>query len=321
VSRRALSWRRVPAKGVGAALLLVAGALSAGGVHADSSIYKYRDASGNLVYSEQKPESAKTETINITLESKAPRIDVEQVADGEHLELRAINECRCAAEFEVRLLDARNLKLPANAVYHAVLSPQSEQAIVQATHEGDGAPGWRYSWKGVLGTPGAQHRPHEPYRAPFAIGSSFRITQAYPMRFTHDTLDSLYAVDIALPDETPVYAAREGMVINLRHDSFRGAATAVMLDQANMIEILHDDGTIGMYAHLHWDSVRVQPGQYVHRGEYIADSGATGFTTGAHLHFAVLRNAGLQAEAVPIQFTGPGGTAITPQTDMMLTAY
>jgi murein DD-endopeptidase MepM/ murein hydrolase activator NlpD len=94
-----------------------------------------------------------------------------------------------------------------------------------------------------------------------------------------------------------------------------------MLDQANMIEILHDDGTIGMYAHLHWDSVRVQPGQYVHRGEYIADSGATGFTTGAHLHFAVLRNAGLQAESVPIQFSGPGGVAITPQTDMMLTAY
>jgi murein DD-endopeptidase MepM/ murein hydrolase activator NlpD len=202
-----------------------------------------------------------------------------------------------------------------------VLSPQSEQAIVQAIHEGDGAPRWRYSWKGVLGTPGAQHRPHEPYRAPFAIGSSFLITQAYPMRITHGTLDSLYAVDIALPDETPVYAAREGMVINLRHDSFRGAASAVMLDQANMVEILHDDGTIGMYAHLHWDSVRVQPGQYVRRGEYIADSGATGFTTGAHLHFAVLRNAGLQAESVPIQFSGPGGVAITPQTDMMLTAY
>jgi len=35
----------------------------------------------------------------------------------------------------------------------------------------------------------------------------------------------------------------------------------------------------------------------------------------------VLRNAGLQAESVPIQFSGPGGVAITPQTDMMLTAY
>jgi septal ring factor EnvC (AmiA/AmiB activator) len=51
-----------------------------------------------------------------------------------------------------------------------------------------------------------------------------------------------------------------------------------LLDQANMVEILHDDGTIGVYAHLHWDSVRVRPGQHVQhvqRGEYIADSGNT----------------------------------------------
>jgi murein DD-endopeptidase MepM/ murein hydrolase activator NlpD len=84
---------------------------------------------------------------------------------------------------------------------------------------------------------------------------------------------------------------------------------------------LHDDGTIAIYAHLHWDSVRVQAGQHVQRGEYIADSGNTGFTTGPHLHFAVIRNAGSQAVSVPIQFSGPAATAVTPQQHMMLTAY
>lgn len=66
------------------------------------------------------------------------------------------------------------------------------------------------------------------------------------MRTTHDTPEAQYAVDIALPDGTPVYAAREGTVINLRHDSFRGAATPLLLDQANMVEVLHDDGTIAV---------------------------------------------------------------------------
>jgi murein DD-endopeptidase MepM/ murein hydrolase activator NlpD len=288
----------------------------------DSSVYKYRDADGNLVYSEQKPASgADVESIAIPLDSKIPRIALEKTGDGEHWQLRAINECLCAVEFEVRFQDARNLDIAPNARYQILLNPQSAQTVVQATHQGTGVPSWSYSWKGVLGVPGAQHTPHEPYRAPFAVGSSYPISQTYPMRFTHNSPESQYAIDLALPDETPVYAAREGLVINLRHDSFRGAATPLMLDQANMVEILHDDGTIGIYGHLHWDSVRVQPGQRVARGEYIADSGNTGFTTGAHLHFAVIRNAGLQAVSVPIQFSGVGGSAVTPQPNMLLTAY
>jgi murein DD-endopeptidase MepM/ murein hydrolase activator NlpD len=173
----------------------------------------------------------------------------------------------------------------------------------------------------VLGAPGATHQPHEPYRVPVALGSSYKVSQAYPLRITHTTPDSEYAVDIAVPDGTPIYAAREGIVINVRHDFFRGAADLALLDQANVVEILHDDGTIGLYAHLHWESIRVQPGQSVRRGQYIADSGNTGLTTGPHLHFAVVRNAGQRAESVPVQFTGSGGIAITPQTGMTLTAY
>jgi len=118
-----------------------------------------------------------------------------------------------------------------------------------------------------------------------------------------------------------VYAAREGTVINARHDYFRGATDPVMLDQANVIEILHSDGTIGVYAHLHWDSIRVRIGAHVLRGEYIADSGNTGFTSGPHLHFAVIRNSGSEDVSVPVQFAGIGGVAVTPATQMPLTAY
>jgi murein DD-endopeptidase MepM/ murein hydrolase activator NlpD len=138
---------------------------------------------------------------------------------------------------------------------------------------------------------------------------------------THVTPDSLYAVDISMPDGTAVNAAREGTVINVRHDSFRGGAAAAMADQANLIEILHDDGTIAVYGHLHWDSIRVRIGQHVALGEYIADSGNTGFSSGPHLHFAVWRNAGEADVSVPILFAGPGPTALTPVTGMELTAY
>jgi hypothetical protein len=69
----------------------------------------------------------------------------------------------------------------------------------------------------------------------------------------------------------------------LRHDAFRGGASPAMMDQANVVDILHDDGTIAMYAHLHWDSIQVHIGQHVDRGQYLANSGSTGFSTGPHL--------------------------------------
>jgi murein DD-endopeptidase MepM/ murein hydrolase activator NlpD len=94
-----------------------------------------------------------------------------------------------------------------------------------------------------------------------------------------------------------------------------------MLDQANVIEILHDDGTIAVYAHLQWDAIRVRIGQHVARGEYIANSGNTGFTTGPHLHFAVWRNTGTADVSIPVEFEGSGAVGVTAVTGTPLTAY
>ncbi len=82
------------------------------------------------------------------------------------------------------------------------------------------------------------------------------------------------------------------------------------MDEANFVQILHDDGTHAIYAHLQLDTVRVKIGQRVARGEYIANSGNTGFSTGPHLHFVVLRNIGLRSESVPVAFAGPGGASV-----------
>ena len=178
-----------------------------------------------------------------------------------------------------------------------------------------------YKWSATLGSPYAVHRPSMPYRVPFGVGSTFMVTQAYPSQVTHVSAESRYAIDFALPDGTPVYAAREGVVINARHDSFRGAVDPVMLDQANVIEVLHDDGTIAVYAHLQWDSIRVHSGQHVARGEYIANSGNTGLSTGPHLHFAVIMNGGRDNISVPVEFTGPAGTSTSALDRTPLTAY
>jgi len=282
--------------------------------------YKYRDASGQWVFTDQatSPSAATGNAITLGREHEALQIAVQKVQTPKSTQLIAINECLCVVTIKLTIVQSDIAEVPEGSNYEATLDPSSRQAIVEVTGAGGAL---SYRWSSALGSPKAVHRPPRPYRAPFAVGATFTVSQAFPERFTHVTPDSQFAVDIALPDETPIYAAREGTVINVRHDSFTGAPLPVMLDQANVVEILHDDGTIAVYAHLHWDSIRVHIGQHVALGEYIANSGNTGFTTGAHLHFAVLRNAGTTDVSVPVQFAGIGGTPVTPATATPLTAY
>jgi len=286
------------------------------------SAYKYRDASGQWVYSDRAAANAAPgDVLNLQRETETLHVTVQRSDAGGATQLIAVNDCLCVVTVRAAILQSDFAEIPKGASYHATLTPATRQVLIETRQRGRGQGELRFAWRDALGSPDAVHAPTHPYRAPFALGSTYMVSQAYPTRITHVTPDSQYAIDFALPDATPVYAAREGTVINVRHDSFNGAPLPVMLDQANVIEILHADGTIAIYAHLHWDSIRVRIGQHVHAGEYIANSGNTGFTTGPHLHFAVWRNNGTTDVSVPVQFAGPGGAPVTAATAEPLTAY
>jgi len=285
--------------------------------------YRHRDANGQWEFTDRAatPSAPVGDSFGLAREPEALRIAVDRTDTDGQTQLIASSSCLCAVSVRVTIEESDFDDIPKGASYQATLPPRSQQPLIASRHAPGPRAQLRFSWTSALGSPQAVHTPPGPYRAPFAVGSTYTVSQAYPVQITHVTPDSRYAVDIALPDGTPVYAARAGTVINVRHDSFRGAAAPAMLDQANVLEILHDDGTIAIYAHLQWDAIRVRIGQRVALGEYIANSGNTGFTTGPHLHFAVVRNAGAADVSVPVQFAGIGGTAVTPATFMALTAY
>ena len=78
----------------------------------------------------------------------------------------------------------------------------------------------------------------------------------------------------------PVVAAESGRVVAAGYESMGGY----------YVRIDHGNGLSTLYAHMKSGSVCVRSGQYVQRGQQIGQAGATGYVTGAHLHFEVRVN-------------------------------
>jgi murein DD-endopeptidase MepM/ murein hydrolase activator NlpD len=279
-------------------------------------VYRYKDKNGHWVFADRQPNAVRAvEPVKLKAGAAPPRISVEPRATPQGISIVAVNECRCSVEFGLRVgkvSDAQTVR--------ATVAPRSEQLLL-ALPATPGKAEIPFDFGYVIGVPGAEHAPKGPYRAPFANARSFMVSQAPPDHFTHIDPSSRYAIDFAMPEGSAVHAAREGVVINVAHRFYRGGLAPSNQDEANFVQILHDDGTNAIYAHLQMDSIRVRPGQRVARGEYIANSGNTGFSSGPHLHFAVLRNAGLRTVSVPVTFAGPGRAVAAARTGAPLTAY
>lgn len=82
-------------------------------------------------------------------------------------------------------------------------------------------------------------------------------------------------LDIAVPRDTPVHAVASGIV------TYAGVRSGY----GNVVEVDHGDGYMTRYAHN--DKLLVKPGEHVHNGDVLADSGSTGRSTGPHVHFEV----------------------------------
>lgn len=155
----------------------------------------------------------------------------------------------------------------------------------------------------VLGDPGLAPFPHA-YRYPFPWrGGPFRLSQGPNGRFSHTGPKGRYAMDIAMPEGTPIVAAREGEVVEVENRQWGRRGNPA----GNFIRIRHPDGTYGGYMHLQRGSVLVRKGQRVARGQPLAKSGNTGNSSGPHLHFVVQRSAGDDYVSIPYQFDRPLG--------------
>ncbi|NNF66487.1 MAG: M23 family metallopeptidase [Gammaproteobacteria bacterium] len=306
-------------------LIMLTLLLALTGLAAAQSIYRYQDDDGRWHYTDRPPKDGRKAAVNVvTSVNLDPKVIVtrEKARDGSTA-IFADNQYHGPVEFELEIVDAASVgRSPEEAVNHVVLPAAKKTQVLRVDSQQAGvSSNFRYKYKYMLGEPDIKHDSTYLYRVPYAVAQEFRVTQAYPTAITHNSPDSRHAVDFEMPVGTAIHAAREGTVVAIAFRSYSGGTTAEDAQKANIVRVVHDDGTIATYAHLRLDSVRVRPGDRVQRGEYLADSGNTGFSTGPHLHFAVSRNRGFDLESVPLHFLGASNKAAQARSGKILQAY
>jgi len=280
------------------ALVLSCGQASA------TTIYKYTDAYGVTSYTDRPTQNAKimvfSDRMNERLDQQV-HLDINKQAGVTTFSAR--NELYAPVEVELQLGNLGNVRAGTPSMVRKVLPARSTITLATLIAQQPGqalrfSQKFRYS----LGNPSTSPM---GYRYPLPwVGGPFRLTQGPNGTFSHFGPRSRWAMDIAMPEGTPIVAARDGTVIKVENDQTNHGSNP----SGNFVRILHNDGTMAVYLHLMQGSVIVSEGQHVMVGTPLARSGNTGNSTGPHLHFVVQRNVGLGLESIPFQFNQPVGS-------------
>jgi len=319
---RATSRRDAPAGRLALHLcLLSALALTASGIDA-KRIYSYKDTAGVVHFSDRPPIDASGEVTERLIEVDSKSL-VFLREDGTDADKRYSlwNGYGGPIEVLMEFQKEENIVSEPELPGTRVIAGQMHSLVLQVRPiDDDKSWSYRWSYRYVLGDPKSKPDSDAVYLLPFDDDAPMRVDQAFGGAYSHNDPHSFHSVDIAMDEGTPVRAARSGVVMSVESD-FHDAGTDISKygDRANHIRIVHNDGTMAVYAHLELESVVVGVGERIRAGELIAKSGNTGFSTGPHLHFVVQRNKGGKLVSVPFQFT-VNGERITPQPGMWLGA-
>lgn len=282
-------------------------------------LYKYKDEQGHWHYSDKPPSTNKEVEVRQLKAAARRYIWLEQTGDKRNPKYFAINNYKGPVEIEAILSKKQNVYSTPTLPKRFIVGPGRSKVLFQMAGINK-YQSWQYflQYRYIIGSPQAVHDNDYAYLPPFAQKSQFQISQAFGGKFSHKDKQNKYAVDIVMPVNTAIHAARSGKVIEVNNDYFKNGIKQAYKSRANSIRILHDDGSMAIYAHLALEKAQVYPGLRITAGRLIGYSGNTGFSTGPHLHFAVQVNKGMDLVSVPFKFLSSDEVDIQPQAGTWL---
>jgi len=277
--------------------------------------YKHVDENGIIHYSDKPPKNVEEfESWQVRAEDSKYEVKVINRGTKESPIFYAVNPYHGPIELFMDVKHRNNIVIQPEWPKIYVI-PANSETLLATVKPKNNKQSWafKYTIGSTLGDPDAVHDSNTVYKLPFIGNKKFYISQAFNGQFSHYDEQNKYALDIAMPEGSDILAARGGTVMDIAEDFYDGGVDAKKLQRGNYIRILHDDGSMAIYAHLLLESVLVAPGQRVETQQKIAKSGNTGYTSGPHLHFAVQINTGLKLESVPFILQHKSGTIKAPE--------
>jgi len=200
---------------------------------------------------------------------------------------------------------SQNITTDKTLPFNAVVTPNSVQALLRIGPKVKNERyNFKYSYSWNIGDYTASHNCPEHYRFPFA-------NNVKAFAGASDNADSStytrYAVIFSMPVGTPVLAARNGTVVQIRTDK---------------IEILHDDSTIATYGHLGKISEGIMAGKPVSTEDMLGVAGTAADKRDAYMQLTVWRpeprpiaslttvsqRAGFDLVSFPLEFCSTGSS-------------
>ncbi len=133
---------------------------------------------------------------------------------------------------------------------------------------------------------------NRPFYSPVSyirVASLFQPNRRHPIT---KRIQPHLGIDFEMPEGSPIYAARTGIVI--RYGKNRAAG--------NYVVLLHSKGVETSYNHMKRVDSKIRRGVKLLAGEQLGEVGCTGYCTKAHLHFAI-RQKGRMVD--PLKFLRP----------------
>jgi murein DD-endopeptidase MepM/ murein hydrolase activator NlpD len=291
--------------------LLVGWILLASAQAEAARLYRWKDGYGNSQRADQPPPGHQLPGTGLEVtrfrNPAGALVKLRLEASGAGYRAYADNSMHGPVQVALRFRQQHNVSarptLPTTILVPARSSVLVATLVIGAPLEGGS---FELMLDALPGDPGSRPRDHD-YRLPFE-NAQVRVDQGPGGSYSHSDPQNLHAIDFALPEGTPIVAVREGVVMQVEADFEQaGLSLEEYGGRANFIRIVHDDGSMALYAHLQPEGVQVRVGQRVRAGQRIGLSGNTGFSTAPHLHFVLQANRGMRLESIPLRMFGPMG--------------